>query len=908
MEKVDLSYANLANLAVLERLYQQFLSDPGSLESTWRHFFEGFALAQMAMPPLPAGGARESADLRIWLLIDAYRKFGHLMARVNPVSTVSPQEPQELILSRLGFKEEELDLVFPTCGFLKEATAPLKTLIVALKKTYCGTVGIEYMDLSNVPMQQWLSAQIEPFFPLHLDKEKKITILQDLNKAELFESFLHTKYVGQKRFSLEGGETMIPMLSALIRRGAELGVQEVVLGMSHRGRLNVLANILNKSYTHIFHEFEDYYTPDLQEGTGDVKYHKGYSGALPTGSGQAVTVTLVANPSHLESVDPVVEGIARAKQEVKGDKTQRQQIVPILLHGDAAVAGQGVVYETMQLSALTGYKTGGTIHLIINNQIGFTTLPKDSRSTPYCTELAKAFNAPVFHVNAEDPEGCVRAARLSIELRQKFQCDVFIDLNCYRKYGHNEGDEPTFTQPLEYTLIKGKKSIREMFRDQLIKENVLDEKAATGMENTFREDLQKALAEIPALAEAATVIKAKEESALMAPSEFPTALDARKLLELAEKFCTVPESLRIHPKIQRLLQERLAMVRAAPETSGIDWGMGEHLAFASLLMEKVHVRLSGQDVRRGTFSHRHSVWVDQVKEQQYFPLSHLSPGQAPFDVYNSSLSEYAVLGFDFGYSIAYPKSLTIWEAQFGDFANGAQIIIDQYIASARQKWQLSSNLTLLLPHGYEGQGPEHSSARMERFLQLAGHENMRILNASTPSQLFHGLRAQAHLPDKRPLILFTPKALLRHPLCVSSLNDFSERGFQEVIDDPCPPSKASKLFFCSGKVYYDLFQERQKRSSQDSALVRLEQLYPFPEAKVKQILQKYSSSGQIAWLQEEHSNMGAWDYVRPHFNALLGAKDAVQYLGRDRSASPAAGSHALHKKQLEQILQRAFNG
>jgi 2-oxoglutarate dehydrogenase E1 component len=898
------SYANLANLPELERLYQLYLNDPASVESSWRYFFDGMVLAQSTTPSVSL--AKESPDLRVYLLIDAYRKYGHLMATFNPLLTAEIKEPLGLNIEKLGFKKEELEKSFPTFGFLNEAQAPLKKLIEALKKTYCGTIGVEYMGLGNPELEQWIQKQIEPLFPLHLEKEEKIQILHNLNKAELFESFLHTKYVGQKRFSLEGGETAIPMLSALIDHGAQIGVHEVVLGMAHRGRLNILANILNKSYSHIFHEFEDFYSPDLMEGTGDVKYHKGFVGALPTKTGTAVTVTLVANPSHLEAVDPVVEGIARAKQELKGDRAQRKEIIPILIHGDASVAGQGIVYETMQLSRLNGYATGGTLHIIINNQIGFTTLPKDSRSTRYCSEIGRAFGAPVFHVNAEDPEGCVRVAKLAVEIRQTFQCDVYIDLYCYRKYGHNEGDEPTFTQPLEYTLIRGKRSIREIFRDQLIQEKVLSEVQAQEFENEFKKGLQQALENIQSIA------KPKNERPVeplkeTLPSDIKTAVDAQVLISLAERFCTVPSEIRIHPKVNRLLQERSAMVHGDPNQATIDWGMGEHLAFATLLQEKIHIRLSGQDVRRGTFSHRHAVWVDQVKEQTYFPLSHLSPEQAAFDVYNSPLSEFAVMGFDFGYSVAYPKALVIWEAQFGDFANGAQVIIDQFIASSEQKWALQSNLTLLLPHGYEGQGPEHSSARIERFLQLSGHENMRIANCSTPAQLFHLLRAQAHLSLKKPLILFTPKALLRHPACLSSLNDFSRGQFQELLNDPTPPPSPRRLFFCCGKIFYDLLQERQKRNVTDTALIRLEQLYPFPEEKLKQCLQTYGPL-PIYWLQEEHCNMGAWDYIRPRFNELLGAKDAVKYIGRDRSASPAAGSHVLHKKQLEQIMQIAFNG
>ncbi len=899
MKENDFSFANLANLSELELLYQNFLEDPNSVDSSWRHFFEGMTFAKTASS-ISSTERKGSPDLRIYLLIDAYRKFGHKMANFNPVATTKREEPQELNIEKLGFKKEELDTKFPTCAFLDKQEAPLKEIIEALQKTYCGTIGIEYMGSKNLEMERWIQEQIEPFFPLHLEKEEKIQILHHLNKAELFESFLHTKYVGQKRFSLEGAETLIPMLSALIGKGAEESVEEVVVGMAHRGRLNVLANILNKSYANIFHEFEDFYTPDLQQGTGDVKYHKGFIGNLRTPSQKEISVTLVANPSHLESVDPVVEGIARAKQELKGGK---EKILPILIHGDAAVAGQGVVYETIQLSGLTGYATGGTVHFVINNQIGFTTLPKDARSTTYCTEIALGFGAPIFHVNAEDPSACVRAAILAMHLRQKFKCDVFIDLNSYRKYGHNEGDEPTFTQPLEYALIKAKKTIREIFRDQLIQEGVLDTAYAADLENKFKESLQKAMQEISSIAAAK---KTPQEPQEIHPSKVVTSVEAKTLISLAEKFCSLPEDLRIHPKINKLLQERLAMVHADPSAATIDWGMGEHLAFATLLMDKIHIRFSGQDVRRGTFSHRHAMWVDQVREQKYFPLSHLSETQAPFDIYNSPLSEYAVLGFDFGYSVAYPKSLVIWEAQYGDFANGAQIIIDQYIAASEQKWGLASNLTLMLPHGYEGAGPEHSSGRMERFLQLSGHENMRVANCSNPAQLFHLLRAQGLNEVKKPLIIFTPKAILRHRLCVSSLDDFSQGAFQEVIDDPVVLQKVEKLIFCSGKVFYDLLQEREKRGIDTIAFVRIEQLYPFPEDEVKKILQKYAGAPSVYWLQEEHSNMGAAEYIRPFLNQLLGAKNSLKYIGRDRSASPAAGSHALHKKQLEQIMQLAF--
>ncbi len=898
MDQKAFSFANLANLSMLEALYKSYRSDPTSVESSWRHFFEGMEFGSSGATSL-AEGVKESPDLRVYLLIDAYRKFGHLMASCNPISTQVAQEPRELNLQHLGFKEGELATLFPTCGFLKEPKAPLKEIVAALKKTYCGKIGVEYMGLGSPELETWVQSKIEPFFPLDLSKEDKIRVLHRLNQAELFENFLHTKYVGQKRFSLEGGETMIPMLAAMIDTGAELGVIECVLGMAHRGRLNVLANILNKSYALIFREFEDFYAQNQFEGTGDVKYHKGFVGALETRSGKRIPVTLVANPSHLESVDPVVEGICRAKQEIfRRQASQYPDIVPILIHGDAALAGQGVVYETMQFGNLNGYTTGGTVHVVINNQIGFTTLPKDSRSTLYCTQIARSFRAPVFHVNAEDPEGCVRVAQLAMQIRHHFHCDVFIDLNCYRKYGHNESDEPTFTQPLEYAIIKNKRSIRSLFKEQLIQEKTIAPEQAEQLEEEFKASLKQPA---PPRSNEPHDEKPLPEVKL---ADIKTAVDSSTLITLAEKLSAIPEGLAIHPKIKRLQQERLAMVKADPAYPNIDWGMGETLAYASLVSEGVHIRLSGQDARRGTFSHRHAIWMDQVKEQKYFPLSHVSPAQAPFDVYNSPLSEYAVLGFDFGYSVAYPRSLVIWEAQFGDFANGAQIIIDQYIASSEQKWGLSSNLTLLLPHGYEGQGPEHSSARIERFLQLAGHNNTRIANCTLPAQLFHVLRAQALNTTKKPLVLFTPKALLRHPLCLSSLQEFAAGSFHEVLDDPQKNASAQTLLLCSGKIYYDLIAEREKRKRSDIAVIRIEQLYPFPRDQLEGILKGYPSCKRSAWVQEEHKNMGAWEFIHPHLIPLL--KTPVDYIGREQSASPAVGSHALHQQQLEMLMRQVF--
>ncbi len=897
MSSENFSFANLANLPALESLYEKYQRDPESVDPSWRYFFEGMRFAG-TVQGMARGG--ESPDLRIHELIYAYRKYGHLAAKINPLGSPTEEEVPELNLEKHGFQKQDLDKTFPTCGFLKEKTAPLKVIVDSLKRTYCGSVGIEYMDLSMPKLEDFIQERIEPNFEKNLSPEEKLNILYSVNRAEIFESFIHTKYVGQKRFSLEGTETLIPMLVSLLEEGAEEGVSEVILGMAHRGRLNVLANILNKPYSMIFHEFEDHYTPDLIEGTGDVKYHRGFNGSLKTKKGKEVQVTLTPNPSHLEAVDGVVEGLARAEQErLKGNV---RGVLPILIHGDAAVAGQGVVYETLQLCQLNGYKTGGTIHFVVNNQIGFTTLPKDGRSTRYCTDIAKAFGAPVFHVNAEDPEGCVAVAKLAIALRQAFQCDVFIDLIGYRKYGHNEGDEPTFTQPHEYEIIHKKEPIRVLYRKKLIQENVLDQTRADALENEFKEGLQKALQEVPK-----SPAPPKEETTAKASliENVETAVSATTLQELARIFCSIPDGFQINSKIARLLQERLAMVSGPNDQALIDWGMGEHLAYATLLTESIHVRIAGQDVRRGTFSHRHAVWVDQKEPKKYFPLSHLAKNQARFDIFNSPLSEFAALAFEFGYSLFYPNALIIWEAQFGDFANGAQVVIDQFIATSEQKWRHASNLTLFLPHGYEGQGPEHSSGRIERFLQLTAEENMQVVNVTTPAQLFHLLRRQAKRQNKKPLILFTPKALLRHPLCVSALKDFTQGTFEEFLPDPKEVQNPRRLLLCSGKVFYDLVSEREKKSSFDVAILRCEQLYPLNKEKLKALVSHYGRFKECFWVQEEPQNMGAWEYIYTHLEEVL--ENKVRYVGRERSSAPAAGSFAKHKEQLTRFLEESFS-
>jgi len=898
-------YANLANLKMLEHLYEKWTSDPESVDTSWQNFFEGMELATALPKALPH--RRESADLRVFSLINAYRIFGHLMAHCNPIAEAPPTLPPELKLENFGLSEKELDTPFPTAGLLEKEEASLREILDLLQKTYCRSIGIEYMDLGSIEIEKWVQNQIEPYFPTHLQNDERVKILKQLNEAEGFETFLHTKYVGQKRFSLEGAETCIPVLHAILQTGGEVGVSDVVLGMAHRGRLNVLANIMGKSYGYIFEEFEDHFTPDLSESTGDVKYHMGFAATYETKGGKKLQVILAANPSHLEAVGPVVEGGARATQEQKKPKQSRQEVLPIQIHGDAALAGQGVVYETLSFSRLSGYGTKGTIHIVINNQIGFTALPKDSRSTRYCTDIAKAFSAPVLHVNAEDPEACVAAARLAMKLRQQFGCDVFIDLMGYRKYGHNESDEPSFTQPVLYEEIRAKKTIRQIYRDHLLETGVIDKPRADEIESTFKQNLTSSMesikSKVPPSHEMERRKKGKDLASLFEP--FKTSVDLERLVELGNAVSKIPEGVNLHPKVKRLLTDRQKMVSQLPDAPLVDWGMGEMLAYGSLCTEGVHVRLSGQDSRRGTFSHRHAVYVDQITSAHFFPLSHLKEGQAPCDVFNSPLSEYAVLGFEFGYSLLYPNSLVLWEAQFGDFANGAQIVIDQFLATAEMKWGHSCNLTCLLPHGYEGMGPEHSSARIERFLQLCADENMILANCTTPAQLFHLLRRQALHPMKKPLVVFTPKALLRAPQCRSPLSAFVDSNFEEVMDDPTPPENPERLLLCSGKIYYDLVKEREKRNRSD-VIVRIEQLYPLHEPKLEKIFSQYASVKECIYVQEEPKNMGAWPFLRSRIVRLLKGRVPLRYVTRPRAASPAAGSHALHAIEREEMMKQLY--
>lgn len=934
MSSDPLIRAGIANIDILEQMYEAYKADPSSVEPAWRQAFADFEASAEEEAAAPKKVRKEepaqkeavsaepeasavktvymggSGGATVFNLIEAYRTYGHRMADVDPIRTREVEEPGELNLQALGFSEDELQKRFPTCGLMEVSETSLQDIVLALRETYCDKVGIEYMHTQNPELQAWLQERIEPTrFKIQLSIDQKRMILQHLNKSELFERFLHTKYVGQKRFSLEGGETLIPMLAATIETGAAQGLEQLVIGMSHRGRLNVLVNVLNKSYTDVFSEFEDSYIANSYEGSGDVKYHKGFTSTVTTELGSSVKMYLMDNPSHLESADPVVEGYVRATQVQRDDDIRMEKVVPVLIHGDAALAGQGIVYETMQMYKLAGYGTGGTIHFVINNQIGFTTLPVEGRSTRYCTDIAHTFGAPVFHVNAEDPEACIYATNLAVELRQRFHCDVFIELNGYRKFGHNEADEPAFTQPLEYQLIGKKQPIREMYRDDLIQQGVLEKYMAETLEEEYKASLSKALKDLKVGVREGEVPKetvTEEQEAAMEVSLFEqaeTAVPMDMLQTVGERASRIPQGFNLHRKLERLIAERKKMLQG---DKPLDWAMAEMLAMGTLLWDGVHIRLSGEDSRRGTFSHRHGMWVDQQNARKYFPLSRLKDEQGRFDLFNSPLSEYGVLGFELGYSMAYSDALVMWEAQFGDFSNGAQIIIDQYLATAEQKWGHQVPLTLLLPHGFEGQGPEHSSARMERFLQLAGHYNMQVAYPTMPAQIFHLLRRQVLRPLKKPLIIFTPKGLFRHARCVSPLEDFTGGTFQEIIDDPAPGADIKRIVLCSGRLYFDLIAEREATNTTDMAIIRIEQLYPLHFSLLKDILQRYTGFEKVYWVQEEPSNMGAWRFIRPLIKEVLPDGMEPRYIGRAPSASPATGSFGMHKREHADLVNAVF--
>jgi 2-oxoglutarate dehydrogenase E1 component len=903
------SFLSNGDIGNFEQLYQQFRQDPESVDSSWRQFFDGFdfSSAQYREDELDAAVPEMfQKEVNVLNLIGAYRQRGHLFSKTNPVRP-RRQHEQPIVLENFNLGDADLDTVFQAGSRVGLGPAPLREILDFLEETYCRSIGVEYKFVRTPHIVDWLQSRMEANRN-HTDftREQKETLYERLGHAVDLEAFLHTKFVGQKRFSLEGAEAIIPALDTLIEEGADLGVKEFVIGMAHRGRLNVLANILGKSYDNIFAEFEGKSFGDSQF-EGDVKYHMGYSNDRTTKSGKQVHLSLAPNPSHLEAVNPVVVGMARAKIEKRyaGDE---KQIVPILIHGDASIAGQGIIYEVLQMSQLDGYRTGGTVHVVLNNQVGFTTDYIESRSSTYCTDVAKTTLSPVFHVNGDDIEAVVHTIKLALEFRQEFHRDVFVDILAYRKHGHNESDEPRFTQPTLYKLISKHQNPKQIYRNRLVDEGSFTSEELDAIDRRFRETMNEHLeksrakeqVEIMSFFEGdwKNIRLAQQEEHHFSPD---TGVAKETLLELTNTLTTIPDDWKIFPKIRRVYDDRRKMVH---ETNKLDWGMGEQLAYASLLVEGAGVRISGQDVRRGTFSHRHAVIVEE-DDTKHFPLAHLRAEQGPFSIYNSNLSEYGVLGFEYGYAMSSPKDLTIWEAQFGDFANGAQIIIDQFISSAETKWQRMTGLVLFLPHGYEGQGPEHSSARVERFMALCADNNMYVMNCTTPANLFHALRRQLKRPFRKPLIVFTPKSLLRHPQCVSPLEDFQQgTAFQEVIDDPyADASRVRRVLFCNGKIYYELLERQQSEACQDIAIVRLEQLYPLAQPQLEALKQRYSNAKEWVWVQEEPENMGAASFMLRKFAQI---NLPLSLISRRESSTPSTGFSVMHKRQQEELINQAF--
>jgi len=883
----------------------------------WQTDRAPLALPGVASGKVSADSAKEAAVLQ---LIHAYRVRGHLIADLNPLGG-EPQYHPELDPATYGLTIWDLDREFIT-GNLGASTglgdvpgvSTLRETLETLRRTYCNKVGVEYMHIQYPDQKAWLQHRLEPpSSHAPLEEPVRRRILERLLQAELFEQFLGTRFVGQKRFSLEGSETTLAILDELIERSANNNVHEVVLGMAHRGRLTILANTVGKRMAQIFSEFEGNIDPNSTQGSGDVKYHLGASSVRTSSKGKEVVVSLAPNPSHLEAVNPVVEGIVRPKQERLGD-TKRERVIPVLIHGDAAFAGQGVVMETLNLSQLEGYTTGGTIHLVINNQIGFTTNPQDARSSSYCTDIARMVQAPIFHVNGDDPEACLRIAQIAYDFRQDFKRDVVIDMICYRKHGHNEGDDPSYTQPLMYKLIKNHPSVATQYSERLVRENLLSAAELDSIKKRIVARMDEGYQAAQTNAEKFETVEmtSYEQSALTQAHGGNTAIDKAMIEKVILGYTTVPEGFTVHPKLKiNTLDKRREVLNGAP----LDWATAEMVAFGSLVVEGTPVRLSGQDSPRGTFSQRHLELVDYETGKSYMPLQHLSPEQAKFEAVDSSLSEFAVMGFEFGYSVADPLTLVLWEAQFGDFVNGAQIMIDQFIAAAEAKWGQPSGLVLLLPHGYEGQGPEHSSARIERFLQLCAEDNLIVANCTTSANYFHLLRRQMYGGEDRrgmrkPLIVFTPKANLRNPLAASPAEDFTQGAFREVIGDSNADagSKITRVLICSGKVYYDLLKAREERSAEHVAIVRLEQLYPFPADQLSDMLSRYSPSAEIIWVQEEPRNMGAWRFVQEQLYFVLNSsRRTIHYAGRPEAASTASGSSKQHAKELAEFIDAAFS-
>ena len=849
--------------------------------------------------------------VQVMQFINMYRRRGHLLADLNPLHHERGYFP-ELEFEYYGLTMWDLDREFYCGGLGGMEKAKLRDIINLLRDTYSGHIGSEYSHILELEERQWLQKRMENNANQpDLAKEDKRRILRMLNQASAFEEFLHKKYIGHKRFSLEGAESLIPMLDFMLEKLGKYEAEEVVLGMAHRGRLNVLVNTIGKSYQKVFAEFEGNIDPDSFHGSGDVKYHLGTTGIHKNWDGREIKMTLMPNPSHLESVNPVVEGAARAHQDAHTNGDAQEKIVPFLMHGDAAFAGQGVVAETLNMSQLQGYSTGGTFHVIVNNQIGFTTLPGDGRSTEYASDLAKAILAPIFHVNGDDPEAAVHAMNMAVEYRQKFGKDVVIDLMCYRKHGHNEGDEPAFTQPGLYKEIKDHPSVRQRYTQELVHKGELSQEEVDEIFNEFDELLEEAFKEAkkaPEFKVTSDLINRKDTLQKDRPAKVDTTFDRDQLIEIGRKLNTLPKDFDANPKLLRILAKRSEIVEKNERK--IDWGFAESLAFGSLLVDKIPVRLTGQDSERGTFSHRHAVLHGTTSKQKFAPLNHLEDDQATFKIYNSLLSEFAVLGFEFGYSATRPEALVLWEAQFGDFNNGAQVIIDQYIAASEAKWGQKSGVVMLLPHGFEGQGPEHSSARLERFLQLCAEDNLQVANCTTPAQYYHLLRRQALRKHKKPLIIMTPKSLLRHTKVVSTTDELAEGSFQEFIpdNDTNSPSNINRILICQGKVYYDLLEYKEQHGIDNTTICRIEQLYPFPDKDIKKYLEAHKQVKDIIWVQEEPKNMGAWYFVNTRFKYVLQKGQKLRYIGRYAAAAPATGSAKLHAAEQEMLVKDAFEG
>jgi len=939
---------NLANnLPFVDEVYAKYLENPASVDASWRKLFEHGGAAALGLAPvvtpvvtidqhvptngnghgharaeaaalqkiLPFTAPEATAGLapsearygRTFGLVTAHRARGHMVAKLDPLEQLH-QEPQpELDYRAYGFSERDLDQVMPSGGYYGTTQMTLRELLRRLRATYCEYIGVEMNHIADVNKRTWLQERMEPVLNAPpIDRDTQIYILQKVVAAEVLENFIHTKYVGTKRFSLEGGESLIPLLEMIVERAGLHGVDEAVFGMAHRGRLNVLVNVMGKSPSDLFAEFEDI-DPESMFGGGDVKYHLGLSTDRVTRTGQHMHLSMAFNPSHLEAVDPVVVGRVRAKQRRRKDE-KRESVLGVLVHGDAAFAGQGLVSEVLNLTSLRGYRTGGTVHVIVNNQIGFTPSPLEARSTPYATDVAKAIQVPIFHVNGDHPEGVAQVVRLAMDYRKQFHSDVVIDMYCYRKYGHNEADEPSFTQPLLYQKIEQHPSVRVLYAKQLIEKGILTQAetdAIVGREHQkLNEAFQAKRSSRPKPAFGAGVWQGYRGGPDAATPEVPTRVERAVLEELTTRITTLPEGFRPHRVVQKLLANRAQMGRGELP---LDWGMAEHLAFASLVRDGHLVRLSGQDSRRGTFSHRHAVIVDQRTAQEYVPLEHISPSQGPCRIYDSPLSEAAVLGFEFGYSLDYPDALVAWEAQFGDFVNGAQVMIDQYISSAEDKWNRLSGLVLLLPHGYEGQGPEHSSARFERFLELCAEDNMQVAYPTTPAQFFHLLRRQVVRKLRKPLIVMTPKSLLRLPAARSELRELYEGQFQRILDDPTPPhhDKVRRVILCTGKIYYELRDERARRSDDTTAIMRIEQLYPISARDLAGALDTYAQAEEVVWVQEEPANMGANHFIYVRLLEVAGHR-SVHVVARQESASPATGSQKAHLMEQQRIINQAF--